>query len=170
VHLDVEEAGSDRVGYGYATTVHRSQGSTTERAHLFADGGSRELAYVAMSRARHSTQVWTVADNLPQAADDLRRDWSIDREIAHHQVTLDRAASRFEHRRAASQAVIDNGLGQQGQTRNLADRIGKERNHLDGVSSVANIRRAAMRAEQLKGFRPAFERQPPASRSPGIEM
>jgi hypothetical protein len=322
VHLDVEEAGSDRVGYGYATTVHRSQGSTTERAHLFADGGGRELAYVAMSRARRSTQVWTVADNLPQAVDDLRRDWStqrtptwaidtgqpslatltrerfqalpsdlqarlaalahaetamagdaiigiylpdraatlgqaeaalaqahqaradlesgsglwqtteaglavrdlaqarqareqaewaadhrgrwrdrhaarkeagvwaqrefdaqrrweahvastivrLDREIALHQATLDRAASRFEHRRAASQAVIDHGLGQQRQARNLADRVGKERNHLDGVSSVADIRRAALRAEQLKGFGPASEHQPPPSRSPGIGM
>jgi hypothetical protein len=29
-----------------------------------------------MSRARHSTQVWAVADDLPQAAEDLRRDWS----------------------------------------------------------------------------------------------
>ena len=38
----------------YATTVHRSQGSTVARAHLFADGGGRELAYVAMSRARQS--------------------------------------------------------------------------------------------------------------------
>jgi hypothetical protein len=76
VHLGIEDAGSDLLGYGYATTVHRCQGSTTQRAHLFADGGGRELAYVAMSRARHSTQVWTVADDLPQAVDDLRRDWS----------------------------------------------------------------------------------------------
>ena len=29
-----------------------------------------------MSRARESTHVWTVADDLPQAVDDLRRDWS----------------------------------------------------------------------------------------------
>ncbi len=63
-------------GYGYATTVHRSQGSTTARAHLFADGGGRELAYVAMSRARESTHAWVVADDVGQAADDLRRDWS----------------------------------------------------------------------------------------------
>ena len=76
VQLGKDEAGSDRLDYGYATTVHRSQGSTTERAHLFADGGGRELAYVAMSRARQSTHVWTVADDLPQAVDDLRRDWS----------------------------------------------------------------------------------------------
>ena len=79
MHLGRDEAGSDRLGYGYATTVHRCQGSTTERAHLFADGGGRELAYVAMSRARQSTHVWTVADDLPQAVDDLRRDWSTQR-------------------------------------------------------------------------------------------
>ncbi|MBO0747409.1 MAG: AAA family ATPase, partial [Acidimicrobiaceae bacterium] len=76
VLLRAEEAAADRLAYGYATTVHRAQGATTERAHLFADGGGRELAYVAMSRARESTHVWAVADNLPQAVDDLRRDWS----------------------------------------------------------------------------------------------
>jgi hypothetical protein len=32
-----------------------------------------------MSRARESTHVWTVADDLPQAVDDLRRDWSTQR-------------------------------------------------------------------------------------------
>jgi ATP-dependent exoDNAse (exonuclease V) alpha subunit len=79
VHLAINEAGSDRLVYAYATTVHRCQGSTTERAHLFADGGGRELAYVAMSRARQSTHVWTVADDLPQAIEDLRRDWSTQR-------------------------------------------------------------------------------------------
>ncbi len=71
-----EEAAADRLDYGYAITVHRCQGSTTGRAHLFADGGGRELAYVAMSRARQSTHVWTAADDLPQGVDDLRRDWS----------------------------------------------------------------------------------------------
>ena len=59
--------------------MHRSQGATTARAHLFADGGGRELAYVAMSRAREATHAWVVADDLAQAADDLRRDWSVRR-------------------------------------------------------------------------------------------
>ena len=79
VHLSGEEASSDRLGYGYATTVHRSQGATVARAHLFADGGGRELAYVAMSRAREYTHAWVVADDLRQAAEDLRRDWSSER-------------------------------------------------------------------------------------------
>ena len=76
VRLSAEQLGPDRLGYGYATTVHRSQGSTTTRAHLFADGGGRELAYVAMSRPRQSAHAWVVADDVGQAADDLRRDWS----------------------------------------------------------------------------------------------
>jgi hypothetical protein len=76
VRLAIDQAGADRLDYAYATTVHRAQGVTVDRAHLYSDGGGRELAYVAMSRARQSTQVWAVADDLPQAADDLRRDWS----------------------------------------------------------------------------------------------
>jgi hypothetical protein len=79
VRLSGDEIGSDRLGLGYATTVHRGQGSTTARAHLFADGGGRELAYVAMSRAREASHAWVVADDLAQAADDLRRDWSVRR-------------------------------------------------------------------------------------------
>ncbi len=79
VHLGAEEAAADRLAYAYATTVHRSQGATTARAHLFADGGGRELAYVAMSRAREGTHVWTVADDLVQAREDLVRDWSTER-------------------------------------------------------------------------------------------
>jgi hypothetical protein len=76
VTLDRDQARADRLDYGYATTVHRAQGATVTRAHLFADGGGQELAYVALSRARESTQVWAVADDIPQALDDLRRDWS----------------------------------------------------------------------------------------------
>ena len=76
VRLCGEETGADRLGLGYATTVHRGQGSTVARAHLFADGGGRELAYVAMSRAREATHAWVVADDTAQAAEDLRRDWS----------------------------------------------------------------------------------------------
>ena len=69
--LGPEEIGPDRLAHGYATTVHRSQGATFDTAHLFADGGGRELGYVAMSRARASAQVHVVADNIGQAVEDL---------------------------------------------------------------------------------------------------
>jgi hypothetical protein len=317
-----EDAAADRLGYRYATTVHRGQGSTTGRAHLFADGGGRELPYVAMSRARESTHVWTVADDLPQGMDDLRRDWSttrtpawaldtsipqptgltrehchalpsdqqarvaailhaetalagdagvgiglpdraatlgqaeavlaqarqarqdldtgrgvwqtteagqavrdlsrarqarrqaelaadhgarwrdrhaarkeaalwadreldaeqrweahvapvisrLDQDIAGHRATLAGAANRFERRLAASQRVIGYGLEQQRHASNLAHRLAGERDQLDGLPTAAEIRRAAMHRQQLQGFAPTPHHQPPASRSPAIEL
>jgi hypothetical protein len=76
VTLAGDQLGSDRLGHGYAATVHRAQGVTVERTHLYADGGGRELAYVAMSRARHTSTAWVVADDVDQATEDLSRDWS----------------------------------------------------------------------------------------------
>lgn len=48
---------SNRLAHGYAVTVHRSQGATVDTAHYLEDGGGRELAYVALSRARQGTAV-----------------------------------------------------------------------------------------------------------------
>jgi conjugative relaxase-like TrwC/TraI family protein len=79
VHLAGEQIDAQHLDYGYATTVHRAQGATFDRAHVFADGGGRELAYVAMSRARQCTTLHAVADTTAQAIDDIRTDWSIDR-------------------------------------------------------------------------------------------
>jgi ATP-dependent exoDNAse (exonuclease V) alpha subunit len=66
-----EELGADHLDHAYAVTVHRMQGATVDRAHVFADGGGRELAYVAMSRARETSHVYVVADDLDQAGEDL---------------------------------------------------------------------------------------------------
>ena len=52
-----EELSKDRLDHAYAVTAHRMQGATVDRAHVFADGGGRELAYVAMSCSRETTNV-----------------------------------------------------------------------------------------------------------------
>jgi hypothetical protein len=39
-------------------TAHRTQGATVDTAHVLEDGGGRELAYVAMSRARRRTHLY----------------------------------------------------------------------------------------------------------------
>ncbi|MGH9135485.1 MAG: MobF family relaxase [Acidimicrobiales bacterium] len=77
--LTGEELASDRLDHAYAVTVHRMQGATVDRAHIFADGGGRELAYVAMSRARDTSHVYVPADDLDQAIEDLTAEWSADR-------------------------------------------------------------------------------------------
>ncbi len=77
--LTDDELGADRLDHAYAVTVHRMQGATIDRAHVFADGGGRELAYVAMSRARETSRVYVVADDLDQAGEDVTVEWSADR-------------------------------------------------------------------------------------------
>ncbi|HWG75099.1 MAG TPA: MobF family relaxase [Acidimicrobiales bacterium] len=77
--LGPDQVGRDQLAHSYATTVHRSQGATFDTAHLYADGGGRELAYVAMSRARQDSHVHAVADNIYQAVEDLTWDWSRER-------------------------------------------------------------------------------------------
>jgi ATP-dependent exoDNAse (exonuclease V) alpha subunit len=84
---------------GYATTVHKSQGATTDRAVLFADGGGRELAYVGMSRARLGTDLVTVADDVDQAIEHLRDDWHTERRerwLLDTEQTLTDALDRLE--------------------------------------------------------------------------
>jgi hypothetical protein len=74
-----QESVEARLAHGYATTVHRSQGATHDVAHVYEDGGGRELAYVAMSRARETTHLYLVADDLDQAREDLARHWQQER-------------------------------------------------------------------------------------------
>ncbi len=78
-HFPKELTGRDHMAHGYAITVHRSQGATVDTAHRLEDGGGRELAYVSMSRARDRSTVYAIADDADLAADDLRRDWSVER-------------------------------------------------------------------------------------------
>jgi ATP-dependent exoDNAse (exonuclease V) alpha subunit len=79
VMLTGEETDATHLDHAYAITVHRSQGSTYDRAHVVAAGGGRELAYVACSRARDTTTIHTTADDLDQAAELLAEDWEASR-------------------------------------------------------------------------------------------
>lgn len=70
---------AEHLDHAYALTVHRAQGATYDRAHVLAAGGGRELAYVALSRARDHSAIHATADDLSQAIDDLQADWGVDR-------------------------------------------------------------------------------------------
>lgn len=79
VTLSGDGIDAEHLDHAYALTVHRTQGATVDTTHVIADGGGRELTYVALSRARTTTQIHTHADNLDQAQDDLTRDWTAER-------------------------------------------------------------------------------------------
>ncbi len=111
-----EALDADHLDHGYAMTVHREQGATCDRTHYLADGGGRELAYVAMSRARQHSTVHAVADDLDQAVDDITYDWSLDRHqqwITHtHQpdaepAAIDRALDQANRDLAETRRILD---------------------------------------------------------------
>ena len=77
--LRPDETGAGQLAHGYATTVHRSQGATCGRGHVYEDGGGRELAYVAMSRAKEQTHVYVAADDADQASRRPARAWAEER-------------------------------------------------------------------------------------------
>jgi len=78
IRLAPEETGADRLTHSYAMTAHRTQGATVDTAHVLADGGGRELAYVAMSRARNRTQLYVAA--IPdEAAERVGWSWGTER-------------------------------------------------------------------------------------------
>ena len=63
-------------------TAHRSQGSTTDVTYALEDGGGRELAYVAMSRARGQSHVHVVAPSAADAVNRLEWAWGQERRQA----------------------------------------------------------------------------------------
>lgn len=63
---------AEHVDLAYATTTHRAQGITVDRAHvLAAPGMTRENLYVAMTRGRHDNHVYVAVDDVDPACDYL---------------------------------------------------------------------------------------------------
>jgi hypothetical protein len=79
LRLGTGDLDAGRLTYAYAMTAHRSQGATTGTAHVLDAGGGRELAYVAMSRARERTHVYVAADGRSEAVEQLRFAWGGER-------------------------------------------------------------------------------------------
>lgn len=63
---------AEHVDLGYATTTHRAQGVTVDRAHVLAGPGmARENLYVAMTRGRHDNHVYVALDDVDPSCDYL---------------------------------------------------------------------------------------------------
>lgn len=59
------------VDHGYATTIHKNQGATVDRAFVLASGTmDRHLTYVAMSRHRHDVQLYADAQEFASRRND----------------------------------------------------------------------------------------------------
>ena len=75
LHMGTADIGADKLAHAYSVTAHRSQGQTVDSTHALEGGGGRELAYVAMSRARGESHVHVVAPDIRHAARRLAWAW-----------------------------------------------------------------------------------------------
>jgi hypothetical protein len=65
--LSKEYLSAGHLDYGYATTVHKAQGATYDRAFVLAtESLTKEAGYVAMSRARISTELFVGGGSFEQ--------------------------------------------------------------------------------------------------------
>ena len=89
LHMGPGDIGADKLAHAYSVTAHRSQGQTVDATYALEDGGGRELAYVAMSRARGESHVHVVAPDIRHAARRLAWAWGQERRQrwAHSAVT-----------------------------------------------------------------------------------
>ncbi len=94
------DIGANKLAHAYSVTAHRSQGQTVDVTHALEDGGGRELAYVAMSRARDESHVHVVAPDIRQAARRLAWAWDQERRQrwAHNQSPEERLARLYHER------------------------------------------------------------------------
>lgn len=59
------------VDHGYATTIHKAQGATTDRAYVYGIPADREMAYTALTRHRHDVNLFLtngMVDELEEMA------------------------------------------------------------------------------------------------------
>lgn len=95
------------IAYGYATTVHKSQGMTVDHTYVLGTSSmDKHLAYVALSRHRESTHIYTsdekkfyhavTRDNRQQTALDFAERHGLTLESEAHSRALDRIVSGQE--------------------------------------------------------------------------
>jgi conjugative relaxase-like TrwC/TraI family protein len=178
VRLTAEELDRDHLAHGYAVTVHRAQGATVDVAYRFEDGGGRELAYVAMSRARDGSHCWLVADDIDQAREDLTREWSAEararwvidtgtpdlrprRPWHEPERVIDRAKVEAE-RRALLRAIppdVRPAIIAVNHRLAAVDQAERDLETGDGIWSATEIGRAASRLQGLRRERRRYEDQ-----------
>ena len=79
LHMGPKDIGADQLGYSFGLTAHQAHGATVDATYALADGGGRELAHVAMSRARDESHVHVVAPNPAEAAQRVAWAWGHER-------------------------------------------------------------------------------------------
>ena len=108
LHMGPGDIGAEKLAHAYSVTAHRSQGQTVDVTYALEDGGGRELAYVAMSRARGESHVHVVAPDIRHAARRLAWAWGQERRQhwASSQQSPEEHMARLYHERQELRASL----------------------------------------------------------------
>jgi Ti-type conjugative transfer relaxase TraA len=175
--LTDEYLANGHVGHSYATTVHKAQGATYDRAFVLAtESLTREAGYVSMSRARAGTELFVVAggfesglgpdigDEEPLARVAARLKVSRSKELARDQFGDDQGSGGDQYARKRTDRMIAQRLEQRMSRLDLAiespdRRLAKD--HEIGSERRPMVRRVepAIHVTSALGSRPMFSDQ-----------
>lgn len=103
------------VDHGYATTIHKNQGATVDRAYVLASGTmDRHLTYVAMTRHRDGVQLYVSQDEFSKSVPGLQAGQTL---VAGRLV--EHGAAPFEHKEGNSQSYFVTLESDKGEQRTL---------------------------------------------------
>ncbi|MFF5230266.1 MobF family relaxase [Dactylosporangium sp. NPDC000521] len=119
----------------YATTVHRAQGATVDTAHaLISDDMTRETLYVAATRARLRTILYTVTHRILPQDEDARLDRTV-----------------YDRHARAAQEVLETVLAREGAQPSATEAIAKAHDDARSLATLLpRLRYAAEKADDLR--------------------
>ncbi len=166
--------------HGYATTIHKSQGATVDRAFVLASGSmDRHLAYVAMTRHRDQAKLYAGRDelkDLPALSASMGRSGAKETTLdytqafaerrglaqefgLHSEIGISRTPERADHQPFAPADIEGKGQGIEGATEKVEPLVPAIISYARSIEDVAREK-----------ARPDFERAMEAVRSLGRDV
>lgn len=148
----------DHIAHGYAMTVHKSQGVTVDRAHLFCSANlDRHAAYVAMTRHRDRLDLHWSRDVIPdrkRLAAILSRERLKDTSLDYAEDRQREEAARFDAAEAMRERVRRRAAAFAAREETRSGRMENARSLLPGNATALQIARLAFdAAERTRLFR-----------------
>jgi conjugative relaxase-like TrwC/TraI family protein len=172
---------AEHVELGYATTAFRAQGATVDTAHAVISGASmtREVLYVALTRARQSNRAYVCTDVLPEPLQGFADVAPTSRGVltavlshvgaatSAHEVRFEEAEAVGSIRTLAAEYETIAHLAEAPHWTALLERSGVHLRPGPGRRGVAGVRGPHDGAAQGRGLRPERRRRPASPRRPG---
>jgi Ti-type conjugative transfer relaxase TraA len=157
--VSVSMADYAAVDHGYATTIHKAQGATVDRAYVLASGTmDRHLTYVAMTRHRDEAQLYA-------SREEFRAEGALSARLSRSQAketTLDYDRAAYAQRRGMeSEIIVPQAMRERSTQERAADRQAEQPAQKRGMFDGLNLSTARGRPEAERPTREPAQRDAP---------